>query len=78
MLTDEEVIRDKLRKMMTERGCKVTEEDEEEEDSEEAFWEIYAALQEKADAFDDLLNGIERVVEKEMDKKAEEAEMLIK
>lgn len=49
-----------------------------EENEEELHGQIFNALQEKADAFDDLLESIARGTEAELKEKAEKAEMLIK
>ncbi len=49
-----------------------------EENQEELWGQTYDALQEKAHAFDDLLESIARGTEAELMEKAKEAEMLIK
>ena len=64
-----------LRKMMT---SEETVQEKLEENEEELFNQIFDALQEKADAFDDLLESIAKGIESDLKEKAEKAEMLIK
>ena len=79
LLTNEDDVQEHLSKMIPNGGEDDEEEyDEDEENPEQAFWQICEALQEKADAFDELLTGIEAKVKEEMDRKAERAALLIK
>ena len=79
LLTNEDDVQEHLSKMIPSVGEDEEEDhDEDEENPEQAFWQIYEALQEKADAFDELLTGIEVKVKEEMDRKAERAALLIK
>ena len=64
-----------LRQMLT---SEETVQEKLEENEEELHGQIFDALQEKADAFDDLLESIARGTEAELKEKAEKAEMLIK
>ena len=64
-----------VRKMMT---SEETVQEKLEENEEEFFDKIFDALQEKADAFDGLLESIAKGIEVDLEEKAEKAEMLIK
>ena len=64
-----------FRKMMT---SEETVREKLEENEEELHGQIFDALQEKADAFDDLLESIAKGAEADLKKKAEKVEMLIK
>ncbi len=64
-----------LRKMMT---SEETVREKLEENEEELLDQIFDALQEKADAFDDLLESIAKGIEADLKEKAGKAEMLIK
>ena len=64
-----------VRKMMT---SEETVREKLEESEEELHGQIFDALQEKADAFDDLLESIAKGAEADLKKKAEKVEMLIK
>ncbi len=64
-----------LRKMMT---SEETVQEKLEENEEELHGQIFDALQEKADAFDDLLESIAKGTEADLKEKAEKVEMLIK
>ena len=64
-----------LRKMLT---SEETVQEKLEENEEELHSQIFDALQEKVDAFDDLLESIAKGPEADLKEKAEKAEMLIK
>jgi len=64
-----------LSKMMT---SEETVQEKLEENEEELHGQILDALQEKAAAFDDLLESVAKGTEADLKKKAEKAEMLIK
>ena len=64
-----------FRKMMT---SEETVREKLEENEEELHGQIFDALQEKADAFDDLLESIAKGTEADLKEKAERVEMLIK
>ena len=64
-----------LRRMMT---SEETVQEKLEENEEELHGQIFAALQEKANAFDDLLESIAKGIEADLKEKAEKVEMLIK
>ncbi len=64
-----------VRKMMT---SEETVQEKLEENEEEFFDKIFDALQEKADAFDGLLESIAKGIEVDLEEKAEKVEMLIK